>query len=290
MFQEEFGAELDEELNNIDSFQYESLPEESPGSDHGHNNLNVRREQDDDYPFNDTDPLFKPTTPSQLIGTQRQNTINPDYQKEKGRDRDNKKEDAFTYGALGVDFRIKFTDANSNGGDNDKNNSSQPQNGNGNGGFIEDPTSDDDGDALPGSYHATPGGPSGGVMDNNHYVTPGGPDMDSVPTATTENDSIELENGYPMGSSLNQNGIEITVNAKANDTRLKEMELRLNNLSEKILGLMERIQDLTDRNQQLELSKLELITNTSTAMNEYRDTIKRLSETNNILLTKIRAR
>ena len=171
MFQEEFGAELDEELNNIDSFQYESLPEESPGSDHGHNNLRVHREQDDDYPFNDTDPLFKPTTPSQLIGTQRQNTINPDYQKEKG----TKKEDAFTYGALGVDFRIKFTDANSNSNindDNDKNNTSQPQsnnNGNDHGGFIEDPTSHNDGDTLPGSYQISPGGSSGFVMVNNNH-------------------------------------------------------------------------------------------------------------------------
>ena len=36
MFQEEFGAELDEELNNIESFQYENIPDESSSDNDKH--------------------------------------------------------------------------------------------------------------------------------------------------------------------------------------------------------------------------------------------------------------
>ena len=210
--------------------------------------------------------MYTPTPEDQLIGTQRKNTVNLDYEEnQRGQVKGN--ED----GALGVNFEIKFIDANSNSNINEDNTTN-----------INDAESDDD--ALPAGV-ATAGGTAG----PSDYITGGGPDIDSIPTVTTDNDSIKLENGNDS-NIISHGGVSITVNAKANDKKLKQMESRLNTLGEKMLGLMERIQDLTDRNQQLELSKLELITNTSNAMNEYRETIKRLSETNNILLTKITLR
>lgn len=129
---------------------------------------------------------------------------------------------------------------------------------------------------MPDSY-TTPGGPGG-------HVTAGGPDMNE-----NGNENVELQNGN-SDNALSVGNVVMTVNATANDTKLMEMELRLNNLSEKILGLMERIQELTDRNQYLELSKLELITNTSNAMNDYRETVKRLNKQNSILITRIKSR
>eukprot|EP01083_Nonionella_stella_P046837 125441_1 len=210
MFQEEFGAELDEELNNIESFQYESLPEESQS-------VASDTAQNDDAAPKTTQQSFQEMNESEPFSFK---------------------------GALDVDFRIKFTDAHSNPGDaktmvkaKDKQKEYR---------FVDEMDPDDD--ALPDAFN-TPGGPE--PPQSNDHVTPGGPE---------ENE------------------------------QLIEMEQRLNSLGERVLSLMERIEELTDRNQQLELSKMELITNTSDAMNEYRDTIKRISQQNQMLVTRIKAK
>eukprot|EP01084_Bolivina_argentea_P104521 187140_1 len=230
MFQDEFGAELDEELNNIESFQYESLPDES-GSEDENNTFQFQAKNNE---INNN--FFNNATNMQHNNTPMDTPVNNNS--------DSNNFTRFQPITNGMNFAIKFTDANSN-----KNNDKTHHNNQ----FIDD-------DALPGSY-TTPGGPS-------EYVTPGGPEMD-MKVENVNNDRLKSSN--------------------MNDTKFKEMESRLNDLSDKMLGLMERIQDLTDKNQHLEVSKLALITNTCNAMNLYRDTIKRLSKENQILLNKIKA-
>eukprot|EP00483_Globobulimina_turgida_P001030 UN01032 len=71
------------------------------------------------------------------------------------------------------------------------------------------------------------------------------------------------------------------------DMQLIVMEAQLNDLNEKVLDLMTIIKELKDRNKYLITSKLELINNTSDAMNECRNTINKLNKQNTILLTKM---
>ena len=68
------------------------------------------------------------------------------------------------------------------------------------------------------------------------------------------------------------------------------MEMKISDLNEKVVKLMEKIRELTDRNNYLELSKMELIVNTSNAMNDYRETVKKLNKQNRELLRQIKCR
>ena len=103
----------------------------------------------------------------------------------------------------------------------------------------------------------------------HHYPTPGGGE-------------------FIQNNEQKDGGNVISMTMNVNDGRLKEMEMRLETLSEKIMSLMGKIEELTERNQHLEMSKMELIANFSNEMNEYRQTVRTLSQQNNMLLAKIR--
>ena len=331
LFQEEFGAELDEELNNIESFQYESLPELSENEDAAQKTdgaasgsgagagAGPNEEEEDRFEFIEmvamgqgaVDPLHEAIRSDQFTEIQRQNTRNDAFTPSATFTPTNSSNAHFV-NPFGLDFRIKFTDAHSNpadspkpgdvdavhvavrneedsdpqtaataqrtdthrldagGGDDDDDGDGQRERGavaveeeedgdrgmeqsvnvqRGDGGGLG---AEDEDDALP-SVFETPRGPE------DEQPTPGGPDrfgMDEVENIITRQ-------------------------------RVQEMECKLSSLSHRMLGLMERVELLTDRNQQLEISKLELIANTADAMNEYRETVRGLNLQNQRLADRL---
>jgi len=238
MFQEEFGAELDEELNNISTYEYDPVPDHSRHSTDGDHDIDI---DIDDHGDGDDEEEEQRTMRSSRV--------------------------------------LKIADARTPNAAHSKGYNQAAQ-------FLADPTTDDEedngddddaGHALPDAHHyvtpgnvvTTNGGDGDGDDDGHRYITPGNDDDDG----DGGDDYIQLENG--------RNNVE-------NERKLQEMEQKLNGFSEKILSLMQRIEELTDRNQQLEISKMELIASTSTAMNEYRNSIRYLSEQNEILSTRLR--
>eukprot|EP01083_Nonionella_stella_P170466 580158_1 len=97
--------------------------------------------------------------------------------------------------------------------------------------------------------------------------------------------SMDDKQALSIGSFLESKQGSITQNDT--DIRIIVMEMQLSDMNDKILKLMKNIRELKDKNSDLERSKLDLITNTAHAMNQYRDTIRKLNQQNNRLLEKI---
>lgn len=116
----------------------------------------------------------------------------------------------------------------------------------------------------------------------------GDDELEAISISLSDGDEDSMDNLIVIGEAENE---PMTIRNRHSlsqddqEMKLIVMELKITDLNEKILKLMERIRELTDKNNYLELSKMELIMNTSIAMNQYRDTIKKLNQ-QNIKLTK----
>ena len=115
--------------------------------------------------------------------------------------------------------------------------------------------------------------------------------MEAISISLSDGDEDSMDNLQIMGEAENE---PMTIrnrnrmSQEDQEMRLIVMELKVTDLNEKVLKLMERIRELTDKNNYLELSKMELIMNTSNAMNQYRDTIKKLNQQNMRLMKQIK--
>jgi len=113
---------------------------------------------------------------------------------------------------------------------------------------------------------------------------------EAISISLSDGDEDSMDNLEIMGEAENEpmTRNRNRMSQEDQEMRLIVMELKVTDLNEKVLKLMERIRELTDKNNYLELSKMELIMNTSNAMNQYRDTIKKLNQQNMRLMKQIK--
>jgi len=323
LFQEEFGAELEEQLGNIESFQYESEASEQEEA-----------ENEDQFEFiemvpmgaGSSDPLHQPLSSDQFTGFQRQNTRNDAFSPSAVITPQNSSNRQFVNPFPGVDFRIKFTDAHSNPADSPKpgdvdgvpievpiesnaltesadTNRTQKamekhiastetvdDHGHGN-----DHDHDDNEEAQPQKVEEEDTGNevvhpplASNVNEQRNNEQDDGQgaedDDDALPSVFETPRGPEDEYPTPGGPDLYEMDEAENIITRQ---RVQEMEYKVNSLSQKMGGLMERIEDLMDKNQRLELSKLELIANTADAMNEYRETVRSLNLQNQRLAERL---
>ena len=71
---------------------------------------------------------------------------------------------------------------------------------------------------------------------------------------------------------------------RAKDRQIERLQLRLKHMSAQMIALMQSVEEMRERNEDLEASKVSLITNTAKAMDDCRNTVRRLNQQNRDLL------